>query len=1250
MRRQLQSILVLAAILVPMTASGTRSMSISSTSDNGITKFFYGGTDSKVQDMRAYVTITNTGDEALNVGDEDYNFVISYYYSYYNEWGTPTPTYEYGPFPIPESLAVGESKTFLYTVPSFNGAELYTSSYGSAKRWNIKETVSGKSTQFAGSNITIMPKTNMTQVSCPSNTLYYGEDYKLYNQTVNLQLRNNTKEDLTVGDQGYSVTLRWHKSSSSYDNPDETLTLGTFAVPIDCPSESSISFDVVIPEIDVKPLLEMFGEGTTTATRTVLRGTENISYTKSHTMKDVLPCMAEHTLVTESGNSLLFPDGSNKVKSFGFISEDQILTFRMRSVGGAPVHVTSIDVPEGVIITPTEFTLPGLASVPADDDCYKTLTMTVSAETPQVIDGLVTIHIENADDDTFGVKAIVPDPSKLFEDFEMPEGESTATYLPSRWITAEGSAKWEAEDISSFSSGGYKMQTNDNDRYAMHQPSAENQQKLVTPRLRVDAGATMAFDAMPCDKNSVLSVWYSADRTNWIQAANIRHIEETESTADWAWVFSTNSSDDFVPERGSYTLDNIPEGEWYIAFQAGNCYLNNVYGFALASTPHDIILNSASMPETAPINYGYTATLSAVNVADANEAENSYSVKLYCNDKEVAAAETPEWAVNEQKEFNLTFYPHEMGTHTLYAEIKAGDVVIKTDEATVTFTEEPSVKEITIGTYQRTSSNVPHYFNYTSSESQFIANADYLQSYGLEPGCKITGIKFPSYTTHDYTSRGRYKVAMKSVNLTSLTTDNMSELVFDDGDVKFMDDNYNFVYSSASSFTNPICIAAASFSEPYEYDGGNIAIWSQVIRDSEWKSATNFATDEVTNSCICRYKDTNGGAGEWDANYDVLASKAWENSSNVFPIFVLAVELDPAHLVGTLYGGDGNPIPNQEIVLTSSNGQAQYKGTTDENGKYDILVYQAQWEYGASVDNPDNKWYYTCTEFSFTPGETNNTDIHLEGFSNSRDYCISITAVPDNGVSLEGKSFSLTSDRMEETYPAEETVFDSNGKCVLFVYGGRHTADLDIDGFKPLSVKFHVNTEYNAVHNIEEIIVKPFNIASEIIDTHSGTFDITFTWNRQSGNDDPIGESASSAIASIREIGYVLNYSVSLDDNEPTTVTEPTYLAEGVTEGDHTFSVIANYFTGVSEAAVYVLNNLATGISAADITPAIVKVQGLKRAIGIEASADADINITDASGRVLATKSITAGNHTFNAAAGLYIVTVGTTSVKVVVK
>lgn len=699
----------------------------------------------------------------------------------------------------------------------------------------------------------------------------------------------------------------------------------------------------------------------------------------------------------------------------------------------------------------------------------------------------------------------------------------------------------------------------DNDRYAMHQPSAENQQKLVTPRLRVDA---------------------------------------------------------------------------------------------LASTPHDIILNSASMPETAPVNYGYTATLSAVNIADANEAENSYTVKLYCNDKEVAAAETPEWAVNEQKEFNLTFYPHEMGTNTLYAEIKAGDVVIKTDEATVTFTEEkPSVKEITIGTYQRTSSYVPHEFNCTSSESQFIANAYYLQSYGLEPGSKITGIKFPSYTSYDYTSSGRYKVAMKSVNLTSLTTDNMSELLFDDGDVKFMDDNYNFVYSSASSFNNPICIAAASFSEPYEYDGGNIAIWSQVIRNSEWKSATNFATDKVTNSCIYRYRDTNGGAGEWDANYDVLASEAW-NNSNVFPIFVLAVELDPAHLVGTLYGGDGNPIPNQEIVLTSYNGQAQYKGTTDENGKYDILVYQTGWEYGAAVDNPDNKWYYTCTEFSFTPGETNNTDIHLEGFSDSRDYCISITAVPDNGVSLYGKSFSLTSDRMEETYPAEETVFDSNGKCVLFVYGGRHTADLDIDGFKPLSVKFYVNTEYNAVHNIEEIIVKPFNIAAESIENLSGSFDVTFTWNRVPDNEEPTGESESFVVASVRETGYVLNYSVSLDDTEPTTVTEPTYLAEGVTEGEHTFGVAANYFTGVSDVTTYVLNLVVSGIEniTADTTHAVVKVQGQKGVIAIETSANADVTISDLSGRRLTSQSISAGTRTFNATAGVYVVTVGTKSVKVLVR
>ncbi|MGM9861162.1 MAG: hypothetical protein ACI30W_01065, partial [Muribaculaceae bacterium] len=165
MRRFLQSALMLLAVTLPFTAGATRSMSISSSiCDDGVTKFFY-GSDGQVTDLRANVTITNTGDEALNVGDEDYTFTINYYYSY-SSWGTPTPTYTYGPFPIPEALAVGESKTFEYTVPAFNGPEVYSNSYGGAKRWNIVENVSGKSTQFAGTNnITIMPKTTATTLT-----------------------------------------------------------------------------------------------------------------------------------------------------------------------------------------------------------------------------------------------------------------------------------------------------------------------------------------------------------------------------------------------------------------------------------------------------------------------------------------------------------------------------------------------------------------------------------------------------------------------------------------------------------------------------------------------------------------------------------------------------------------------------------------------------------------------------------------------------------------------------------------------------------------------------------------------------------------------------------------------------------------------------------------------------------------------------------------------------------------------------
>ncbi|MGM9846089.1 MAG: choice-of-anchor J domain-containing protein [Muribaculaceae bacterium] len=1099
MRRFLQSALLLLAVLIPFAASATRSMSISSTlCDDGISTFFY-GSDLMCRDLRANVTITNTGDEDLNVGDEDYTFTINYYYSY-SGWGTPTPTYTYGPFPIPEALAVGESKTFEFTVPEFNGYEVYNSSYGSAKRWNIVENVSGKSAQFAGTNITILPKANTTGTSLSSSTLYYNDENKISGLTVTVKFRNNTAEDMHVGDTDYTVDVFWYKSSSSYDNPDETITVATADIPQDCPAGQTISFTVDIPEFDVSPILALFDEGTTDM-RTPFRTRENINGTFSIAWADIKPTIPEHSLVQETSNTLLFSTSAPTIKSYGFITEDQTLKFRMRTTGGAPVHVTSIDVPDGVTITPTEFTLPGLATAPATDDQYQLLTLTISADQPRVVNGLVTFHIEGADDDSFTVQAIVPDPTKLFEDFELPDGASLSTYIPQGWVTIngpEGNSKWEMEDISAYYAGGAKLKTNDNDKYAMKNSLVEYWQKLVTPRVHVNAGETMSFDALARTKGSNLSVWYSADRVNWTQAANIVYVdkESTEPTTDWAWEYSKTYSSDFVPERGTYVVDNIPEGDWYIAFQAGYAYINNVYGFTPNPATHDVIINSADIPAQSTINQALTVSLSATNLGATDEAEGTYSVKVYYDGKEIAAADTPAWTSGESLDFSATFYPHETGAHTVFAEIVVGDATIRTAETTVNLKPETASVELTIGTYSKTSSSVPHNLNYVSSESQILAKADYLAQYGLTEGAKIVGIKFPCYTSYDLIHNSRYKVAMKSTEQTALTTS--TPIDFEDSDVKYLNDSYQLIYSSNSGANAPIYMTAATFDQPYVYDGGNLAILTQLVRHSDYKSATYLATGEITDGCLYRYKDTSQGEGDWDANYADLATESWGISSAAYPIFVLELDKTPASLDGTLYGGDNQPIPNQEIILTSVNGQAVYRGTTDENGQYHIEVFQPEWEYGATIDNPDNKWYCSRDEFSFTDGQSTASDIHLEGFSDTRDYCISISAVTNDGGSVAGKSFSLSSDRFELQYPTEETVFDENGKCVIFVYGGRHTLSINIDGYKPLTAKFSVNTEYHGVFSLEEDIVTPYGLTADINhNIYTGSNDVTITWNRE---------------------------------------------------------------------------------------------------------------------------------------------------------
>ncbi len=110
-------------------------------------------------------------------------------------------------------------------------------------------------------------------------------------------------------------------------------------------------------------------------------------------------------------------------------------------------------------------------------------------------------------------------------------------------------------------------------------------------------------------------------------------------------------------------------------------------------------------------------------------------------------------------------------------------------------------------------------------------------------------------------------------------------------------------------------------------------------------------------------------------------------------------------------------------------------------------------------------------------------------------------------------------------------------------------------------------------------------------------------------------------------------------------VTENSYIHAGVTDGEHTYHVTAVYNRGESEVSEPLVLSSVSGIDNAAAYGATVAVEG--HDIVVTAADDANVQIVTADGKAIVA---TTGSIRANVAGGLYLVTVGQTVTKVIVR
>lgn len=888
---------------------------------------------------------------------------------------------------------------------------------------------------FAGAALTI-GDVNVTPSSGP---LYANDENRITNLSYEVSLTNSGDTDLAPGNDGYSVTLVY--SSKSIDL--QTIDITT---PIAAGETATVTFNW---DFSMDPISATEHEKPNFWARLDIR--ENVTgTTKSvNPWRDIYESSTGYALVGETSNIEI-----DKTINFGFVTEPTSMNFRIRATGTKNVTVNSIELPEGFSMEPaTPFTVTGLASATASSDCFQPVTLTFNPVQPGVKAGNLKVNVEGSDAKMYPVSGAFIGENSFFESFD---GEGGSDYQPKGWVLSDHwSVKWN--------------NTSDNDKYVLAHSSADtpNFDFAISPKLHFSEGESMTFEAAKRSTSSILEVYYSTDRSNWILLKTINN-----NGNDGAESFPAQTE-----TLETYVLSGIPAGEWYIGFKGMYVYLNNVFGGERATVEHDAIILSSEFPAKATVNNPYNVSVTAKNLSDNTESAGNYSVKLIAGGKVVAEAETPEWAPLTEQTFNMSYTPHEAGDVDLQCILSLPGIELSTVPMSVTVNPESASYSVTVGTATSTNdAYIPLRTNYYNSESQSIYTEEFLAQYGILPGTQITGLSYDARSSNDIDIATTLTIWMKKVNESTIDAGTPYDLT---EDTPVFNDSYTLALKDKGN--EPYELINASFGSGFVYEGGNLLISVRSSNASAWKGSSFEVDSELKNNSINRCND----------NYNSFLTAKWSLRTGV-PVVRFSIYAEPTKLQGTVTDVNGNPIGNTVVSLRS--GDVTYSATTDEQGAYAIEVFQPDLVYTVTIDNPDHPVY--SREVSFA-GEQPDGNIVLEEFSTEREYDLTVKVTSSTEESLEGKPFTLVSDRFSITYPVSETKLDANGSASLKVYGGAHTVTLAVAGMKTVTETFSVNKATTIELAITEDVKTPFGASVELShDIFSGKNTATLTWNR----------------------------------------------------------------------------------------------------------------------------------------------------------
>lgn len=721
-----------------------------------------------------------------------------------------------------------------------------------------------------------------------------------------VRVKNTGEIDLNAGDEGYSLSIVLMQPDGSSYVAERVLSTTALTTALAVGQESD---DIVVTALIDEASIEAEPGKDSKARRYDVF--ENVSGT-NHAIRNYTPVPYQPIAGLYDGITEVT---TGSAVDLGATNTSVTKTLTLYNDGAAALQLTALTIDgEG-------FSTDAVATTIAKHE-QMDINITMTSATPGEKTGTLTIKGQGIDDIVVSLKGQMVDPNQWFVNFE--DGQ-----LPTDMLNL---GTWQVSN---------KLVTGINKYYAVNENVEPTM--LVSPLLEVTAGESLSLDAARNHGDvSRVEVYYSTDRKQWtlVRTLDANATDPADQlTSDYEGLnWGSNTKYNF----SRFTIDNIPAGQVYVAFAAGNARIDNILGYKVVPIEHDVFVTKVQIPAVAMVNNMVTATATLHNLTANAEQADSYTARLMVDGEMVAEAEAVELAANGDNEYTFSFMPHEVGTVEAYVEFSGDNFTATSDVFAMTINEELATADIQVGQALVTDSRrcAPLELFNSKSESETVYPASLLN---LAPGTKISRIAFRGKGTSAKSITANVQVWLEN------TADATPQQVLLDAEktaamTQVYNGSYNFNITRESAD-----ILVIELAEPFVYTGQNLRVCAH--SESNGWATTYFEQDNtVTGQSIYRASDTSLPATYSNCN---------------LPVMYLSVSNEPAVMSGRVTDNKGAAIAGATVTLTAQpaevepvegaprrviNNAVTYTATTDADGTYSLPVFQSSLTYDVTVE------------------------------------------------------------------------------------------------------------------------------------------------------------------------------------------------------------------------------------------------------------------------------------------------------------